>query len=266
MILPLALLLLGAAPPAVEATLDAGLAAHPAGAARAIWASGLLRGAAYAPSPLGEGSGPDPDPRFRLDRFDCQTLVETALALGAVTRVADAVPVLDDIRYSGAPSFARRNHYVESQWLPALAAKGYAEDVTVRLAGERAREETLVLTAERWLRAGARGRVVPGLPAEALPVGSFPVRFVPLAEVAALPSLPPGTIVLVVRTDRPDRPFRVTHMGILVEEGGVRSVRHASPLRGKVVDEPLDRFVRRLAAERGWRVAGLGFWSIRDGR
>ena len=253
--------------PAADAsrTLDDGLAARPAGAARATWAAGVLRGAPYADSPLGEGEGRDPDPRFRLDRFDCQTLVETAIALGGATRVEEARTLLDDVRYLGPPSWSRRAHSVEAQWLPSLAAKGWAEEATLRLAGARARQEPLVLTRERWRKARAAGRTLPGLSLDDLPVGEFPVAWVPLADVAAVASgIPAGTIVLVVREARPDRPFRVTHMGILTEEGGRKVVRHASPLRRRVVDEPLDAFVARLGRERSWKVAGLGLWTIRD--
>src|SRR5512147_642920 len=102
-----------------EPALDAGLAARAAGAPRAVWASGLLVGAPYRVSPLGEGSGIDRDPRFRLDAFDCQTLVETAIALGNARSVAEARVLLDDLRYEGPPDFQHRNHYVEAQWLTA---------------------------------------------------------------------------------------------------------------------------------------------------
>lgn len=119
----------------VEERLDAGLAEHAAGPARAAWASGLLRGAAYARSPLGEGAPPDGDPRFRLDSFDCTTLVETLIALGNATSVAEARLLLDDVRYDGPPLLAHRNHLVEAQWLPVNSRKGWVENVTGALNG-----------------------------------------------------------------------------------------------------------------------------------
>jgi Protein of unknown function (DUF1460) len=260
-VIPFLLLALLAAPPA----LDEGLRDLPAGPPRAVWAAGQLRGAPYAHSSLGEGGGIDPDPRFRLDRFDCVTLVETALALGASTRVADAAVLIDDIRYGGPVAFGSRNHYVEAQWLPSLVAKGWIEDATARVAGDRARREFEEYTLDRWRRSQAAGRLVPGLPVDGLPVGAFPLPFVPLEDVPPIAGqIPDGTIVLVVREARASRPYRVTHMGIVTSVGGKRVVRHASPGKGRVVDEPFDRFLARLRRFEGWPVSGLGFWAIRD--
>lgn len=259
--IPALLLALLAALPA----LDEGLRDLPAGPPRAVWAAGQLLGAPYAHSSLGEGEGIDPDPRFRLDRFDCVTLVETALALGASTRVADAAVLLDDIRYGGAVAFESRNHYVEAQWLPSLVVKGWIQDASLHVGGGRTRRAVEEYTAERWERSQAAGRLVPGLPAAGLPVGAFPLSFVPLADVPSVAGrIPDGTIVLVVREARTSRPHRVTHMGIVTFAGGRRVVRHASPGKGRVVDEPFDAFLGRLRRFEGWPVAGLGFWTILD--
>jgi hypothetical protein len=257
---------LWAGPPG--AALDAGLASRPPGPARAAFAAGLLRGAPYRTSPLGEGSRPDRDPRFRLDAFDCVTLVETAIALGNAGSVAEARALLDDVRYDGPPDFAHRNHYVEAQWLPANARKGWIEDVTEAVAGELALRAEIAHSAERWRAAARAGRLLPGLDPERLPVGSFPLPYLPLDHLPELASrIPEGTVLLVVRAERPSRPLRVTHMGIVVvgEDGG-RWLRHASDVPGvrRVRDERLDRFARRTARERAWPVSGVGLWAIRD--
>ncbi len=249
---------------AIGTRLDAGLAGHPRGAERAAWAAGLLRGQPYRTSPLGEGAGRDPDPRFRLDAFDCVTLVETALALGASTSTEEAAARLDGIRYAGAPSWEARLHYVESQWLPALVAGGWLEPVTAAVAGARARPATKVLDAATWARAERAGRVVPGLPPERLPLGTFALDVVPLAQVPEIADrIPHGTVLLVVREDRPDRPSRVTHMGLVVAApDGRRRVRHASDVPGvlRVRDEPLAAFLAR-AARRRWTVTGVSLYA-----
>lgn len=248
--------------------LDAGLAGHAAGPERAVWGSGLVVGMPYRTSPLGEGPGGslDADPRFRLDAFDCVTLVETALALGRATSVAEAARLLDAIRYDGAPSWESRRHYVESQWVPALVAGGWLEPATARIAGDRARRTVKVLDDATWARAERAGRVIPGLPPERLPRGAFPLEAVPLAQVAGVAGrIPPGTVLVVVRADRPDRATRVTHMGIVVRGAdGTPRLRHASDLPGvgRVTDEPLSAFLRRASAKR-WPVAGVSLFSIR---
>jgi hypothetical protein len=265
---PIAAALLLAGP---EAALDAGLAARAAGAGRAAWASGLLVGAPYRLSPLGEGGGPDADPRFRLDAFDCVTLVETAIALGNASRVEEAERLLDDVRYDGPADFTHRNHYVEAQWVPANLRKGWIADVTRELAGDRATVAAEKrLTPDGWKAAERSGHVLPDLPAASRPLGTFWLDVVPLDAVVALgPRIPEGAVLLVVRTDRPSRPYRVTHMGmVVVGPGGERLVRHASDVPGalRVRDEKLGAFVARLARQRGWPVVGVSLFAIRDNR
>lgn len=252
---------------AVRAALDAGLPAHDAGADRATWAAGQLRGMPYGESPLGEGEGRDPDPRFRLDRFDCTSLVETAIALGAARSVAEAEPLLDAIRYAAAPGFETRNHYVEAQWLPDLAAKGWIADVTAAVGGDAATVVTVRHARSDWREEARRGKLVAGLDPERMPDGETRLALVPLGRVTAIaPRIPAGTILLVVREERKGRPSRVVHMGIVVVDGrGERLVRHASRDRGRVVDESLARFVSRYGKQRSWPVAGFSFWEIRGG-
>jgi hypothetical protein len=249
----------------VREALDAGLDDHPAGAERATWAAGQLRGMPYGESPLGEGRGRDPDPTFRLDRFDCTSLVETALALGSARSVAEAVPLLDGIRYAGPPGFETRNHYVEAQWLPDLAAKGWVADVTGTVGGDAATVVTVRHTRADWREEARRGTLVAGLDPERMPDGESRLPLVPLGQVMAIAArIPEGTIVLVAREERKGRPYRVVHMGIVVVDArGERLVRHASRDLGRVVDERLQRFVARYEGQRTWPVQGFSFWGIR---
>jgi hypothetical protein len=86
-----------AAAPAPAAVARA-LGEAPPGGARAVRATAPVVGAPYLLSPLGEGAGPDPDPRFRLDAFDCMTFVETAVALGSASSLEEGRRALDDVR------------------------------------------------------------------------------------------------------------------------------------------------------------------------
>lgn len=269
--LPLALLLLLSAPPAPPAALLRALAERPAGAERAIAATAPLVGRRYVLSALGEGSGPDPDPRFRLDAFDCVTFVETAIALGSASDLAEATRILDDVRYDGAVSFDRRNHYVIPQWIPANLSRGWVEDVAELVAGTDAVDAVERFDEARWRRLARAGAVVRHLSRGALPVGEFHARMVPAARLRALADrIPDGTIVWVVREDAPGRPTRVTHGGLVVPgPHGERRVRHASSSVGttRVIEEPFDRFLRgQDRAHPGWPVSGLLMLRIRDGR
>jgi Protein of unknown function (DUF1460) len=257
---------LGAAPTEAVA---AALRSAAAGGARAAAATAAFVGAPYLASPLGEGAGPDPDPRFRLDAFDCMTLVETAVALGSASSLDEARGALDDIRYNAAPALAARNHEVLSQWIPANVAKGWIADAGASIAGPLARPTEKTYTAESWELVREAGRAIHGLPRRRLPLGTFSVTVVPAEDVGAVaPRIPQGTIAFVVRADAPDRATRITHAGIVVRgPRGAILVRHATSSKGvgRVIEEPIERFLRRQSqAWPRWPVEGIALFAIRD--
>jgi hypothetical protein len=266
----LAALLTLAAPEPERAVARALADGKPAGATRAVAATRPLLGAPYVLSPLGEGSGRDPDPRFRLDAFDCMTFVETAVALGSAGSLDEARVALDDIRYSGAPSWANRNHEVLSQWIPANLAKGWIAPATPAPPGADApRLAAKEYTPATWDAVRAAGRSIPGLSRGRLPLGRFVAPFVAPAEAPLVADrLADGAIVFVLREDAPGRATLVTHAGLVVRgAGGAALVRHATSTKGveKVIEEPLDRFLRREArAYPRWPLAGLSFFTVLD--
>jgi hypothetical protein len=258
-----------AAPDAAPAALLRALAEAPAGGARAAAATAPLLGARYLGSALGEGAGPDADPRFRLDAFDCQTFVETAVALGSSRTIGEARRALDAIRYQGAPELAGRHHEVLSQWIPANLARGWITDVTPEIGGGREMRLGREYTAEGWGRVHRAGRAIAGLPRDREPLGRFEAWAIPPAELAAVAArIPEGAVVFVVRQDQPDRSTRVSHSGLVtVRPGGERWVRHATSTPGvdRVIEEPLLRFARREArAYPRWPVAGYAFYGVPD--
>ncbi len=249
----------------------AALASVPAGAARASAATRPLLGAPYVRSALGEGTGPDADPRFRLDAFDCLGFLETAIALGSSRSLDEAARALDDVRYQGAPALGARNHEVQAQWLPANLEKGWLVDLTRPLAGARAVPAPIEFTPERWRALRAAGRAIDGLPVSREPVGAFELWAVPADELAALgPQIPDGTAIVVVREDQPSRCTRVSHVGLVVAgPSGERSVRHATAShgagQGRVVEEPLAVFVaRQRRARPAWPLVGFALFGLPD--
>src|SRR3954462_8703818 len=108
--------------------------------------SQLFLGVPYTDLPLGDGdSGPEPGPLFRTDGVDCQTYVETVLAMANAGSLKQAKSILDDIRYAdGKPSFQSRTHFTEAQGLPVKARRGYRADEVPAL-GRRAPASTLTL-------------------------------------------------------------------------------------------------------------------------
>jgi hypothetical protein len=252
-----------------EGQVERALRATPPGGPRAAAATRPFLAAPYLPSALGEGAGRDPDPRFRLDAFDCMTLVETALALGSAATLDEARLALDDVRYGGgAPSYEARNHEVISQWIPHNARKGWIAAATGALAA-RARPAEKDYSPASWRAVRAAGRQIPGVPRARLPAGRFSIPIVPAAEVPSLARLiDEGTLVFVVRADAADRATLVTHAGLVIRgAGGATLVRHATRSRGinRVIEEPLERFMRRQErALPRWPVEGLAFFAVPD--
>lgn len=253
------------APGALVARLQAARAGGP----RAAAAAGRLLGLPYALDPLGEAAGRDPDPRFRLDAFDCMTLVESAVALGSSGSVREARLAIDDVRYEGPPSFAGRNHEVVSQWIPANERKGWIAEVTPAVAGPLARRVEKRFDERSWELVRRAGRSLPGVPRGRLPRGTFGLHVVAPEDVPAIaPRLPEGTIAFVVREDAADRATPVTHAGIVARgAGGAALVRHATSTKGvgRVIEEGIERFLRRqVRAHPSRRLLGLSFFEIRD--
>lgn len=257
-----------ARPAALEAAIEAALAA-PAGGPRASAASAPLLGVRYATSPLGEGAGLDPDPRFRLDAFDCVTFVETALALGSAASLAEARRAMDDVRYRARVDVADRLHEVLSQWIPANLEKGWIAPASRAAAGPATRVEAVTYDLARWRRLAATGQRLTGVPLDQAPVGTFEVEVVPVAALRdAAPRIADGTIAFVVRAERDGLLTRVSHAGLVVVRGGVRLVRHASssPRFMQVVEEPLERFVAGQQRAQRRPVVGLALFTVQDAR
>lgn len=263
-----ALLVAAPAAPPPRALVEA-LRSAPAGGARAAAATRPLLGTPYVYSALGEGRGPDPDPRFRLDAFDCLGFVETALALGSSGSPAEAARALDDIRYHGPPELGWRNHEVQSQWIPENVAKGWIVELSRELAGARAVRAAKEFTAETWRAVHRGGRAIHGLPPAREPLGRFELWAVAQADLEAVaPRIPDGALVFVVREDAPDRSTRITHAGLVIAgPSGERWVRHATSTLGvrRVIEEPLARFARREErAHPRWPLVGLAFYGVPD--
>jgi hypothetical protein len=253
----------------VEPAIERALASAPAGGPRAAAASAPLLGVPYLLSPLGEGAGLDPDPRFRLDAFDCVTFVETALAFGSATSLEEARRALDDIRYRRRVDVADRLHEVVSQWIPSNLAKGWIAPASRAAAGAATRVEAVTYDAARWRRLAASGQRLTGVPLDQAPVGRFELEVVPVAALGeAAPRIPDGTIAFVVRTERDDRLTRVSHAGLVVVRDGQRLVRHASSSAGvlRVVEEPLARFVAGQQRVQGRKLVGLALFTAQDAR
>ncbi len=254
------LLLLAVRPEAtVGGTLTA-LSSDPIGPQRVLAASALLLGTPYEKEPLGEGQPKHPNPRLRLDRMDCQTFVETAIALGQGQTEPELRAALDDLRYGGQPDYENRNHFMMSQWLPRNIEKGYLRDLTRTLFPD-APTATKVVTVASW---STRQPKTIQLPADKVPLGTHELAYVPIEQITAAESrIPTGTLLVWVRANSAHYPDRVTHLGFLVRQGDRTFLRHESDVYHRAVDEPLAHFIARNNRY-DWKVIGASLFAVED--
>ncbi len=217
-------------------------------------------GTPYQASPLGEGQGKDADPRIRFDAVDCLTFVETTLAMALAKSPADVEPLLQRVRYAKEQTYDDRNHLMEAQWLPNNVVKGFLRDRTRELGGAAVVLTEKTLTAKSW--AGTAGLALE-LPEARHLAGTFPFPIVPIGQaLEAARKAPTGTLVVVVRADRPQLVTRVSHLGFLVQ-GKRPLLRHASRTFGRVTDEDLEAFLSRNLGYAKWTVSGLAFYEAK---
>ena len=218
-------------------------------------------GTPYAFSPLGEGEGADADPLFRWEAVDCLTFVETAMALSLAQTWEEVLPLLNDIRYEkGKPSYEARNHIMEAQWLPFNLKKGYLKSIAASLPKGHIKQTHKRLTAQTW--EFPEGRSLK-LPSGARPLGRFELEMIPVAQALPLFSkLPEGSLIVFIRADSPRLITRVRHLGLLVHGPGGPMLRHASRTFKKVVDEPIERYIRRNLAHANWTIEGVAVYEL----
>lgn len=229
--------------------------------ARFLAATEGFLGTPYVLSPLGEGEGHDPDPLLRYDAADCVTMVEESMALALTPDDARVLETLNRIRYEAEPSFDGRLHVMEAQWLPVNLSRGLLEDVT-RLYGKAATKRVSKrITEATWQEKGGKGL---GLSPAAQVKGEFFIDLVPSEQAPAVLSVAPaGLIVVVVRADRPRLVSRITHVGVLVQKPSGPFLRHASRSFKKVVDEPVEKYLKRNLEFGAWTVEGVSLYRVR---
>jgi Protein of unknown function (DUF1460) len=170
------------------------------------------------------GGGPDVPEQLSatLEGFDCVTFIETVLALAISNSADEFADALRNIRYEGGEvDWFRRNHYMV-HWAEINEKQGLISNITE---GAGTKKKTRFLS------------VVPGLePAQA----SF--RCFPKNSFARARSLMrTGDIILFASTRKE---LDVFHTGVIVIKDDEVLMRHATRTAGRVVEEPLTRFLK----------------------
>lgn len=209
-------------------------------------------GARYKLDPLGEGPTAriDRDPIVRFDRVDCLTFVEQVLAFAQRERFDEAVSLLQRYRYQGGEiRWRKRRHLMELQWLPQLAKAGALVDITARVGGEATRVAKRTITRRHYPGGYARFKRRMG---HAAPTGDIALPYLPPKALRArIDALPPVTMLALVRKTGVLAPLFIKHVGLVLRDGkgGAPVFRHAIHVFGRVVDEPLPKYLARHARD-----------------
>ncbi len=227
--------------------------------------SAMFVGRRYQISPLGEGplGSVDADPIARFDRFDCVTYVEQVMALAWFGKLDAAIAELQHIRYAaGQIRYGARKHIMMAQWIPQNIAAGFVRDISSSVAGGP------VSYAE--LQLGERDFVSPlgrklKLSRADRPLGTHRLPIIPVDRLGGLIGrIPHGTIITSIRAPRSGVPYRASHVGLVIDEGGKKVVRHAHRRRGRVVEQPLETFSREAQRWRRWPIVGFNLLAIAE--
>ena len=227
---------------------------------RVLEVSARFLGTPYLHSPLGEGTGVDPDPIIRFDAVDCLTFVEETLALSVAHNPTEVVPLLLQIRYAHTPTYEDRNHLMEAEWLPNNVRKGFLRDITRTFGGAATVRVRKVITARSWASPSSR---LLKLPEPRHVIGSFEMDMVPLADaLSRAREIPAGAILLVIREEKPRRVTRITHLGFVVQKNDRTFLRHAARSGyHRVIEEDLTAFLTRNSKYGKWPVSGIALFE-----
>ena len=259
-------------------------------AQRIHYFSAALLNRPYVNEPLGEGLNGEfnQEPLYRLERFDCQTFVETVMALSLAHNLAEFKALLTKIRYAnGEITFAKRNHFPSADWLPNNSKNGFIQDITEQVAGQQnIATASAYINRQQWYRYLTQNRIkIPGLtPAEVYnklkqlqAQGQFAVntwasiRYIPLNKLlikgkpdqALLNQIPDGAIVLIVKhlplANMIGTDMNVSHMGFAIWQHHTLYFRAASAEMMRTTDIKLTDYLRK---EKG--IKGISLYQIKS--
>ena len=176
----------------------------------------------YLNNPLGGGPDAQESLVVRFDGFDCVTYVETVLALAQSRSAGEFREALREMRYAGGHiSWHSRNHYM-LDWIRNNRRRGIVKNVTN---GPHAISRTRRLS------------LIEELPAKTTTFRVFPKRS--LVRIRRL--MQTGDIALFASTRHN---LDVFHMGFIVRRGDDLWLRHASRTAERVIEQPLEDFLK----------------------
>jgi len=210
-----------------------------------------LKGKPYFLGPMGEGRSIHPSykPRVNFNEMDCLTYIEHVLALAYTKDYNDFFNVLQKIRYkNGVMEYNKRNHFLVADWLLYNQLKVESEDLALGnfLLFEKEIDRKKFFNDSSLVNPKVS---IPFLPKEKAIVYADTVKFAKdtIFAVAILSDLPG---------------LDAAHTGFVVGSSKKKGLmlRHASQLKGKIIEQPLSEFLKTTKI----KTSGISFFIFED--
>lgn len=252
--------------------------------------SAELLNAPYSEGALGEGINGryDQNPLYRFDYFDCETYVDTVMALAFASDLSDFKNKINQIRYKqGNVSFTCRNHFPSADWIPNNKKNGYIRELNFLIAGKKTRVNRTQINLRNWYHNLTTDRIrIPYLSSQEKETRLFllkkegqaqsaseyiSISYIPVFDLLQNPKLrqriPSGSLIFFVGHDsylssRMGTPMNVLHMSFAIWNNGQLYCRMASSKAGRVLDVLFPDYLKTYLSL--GTLDGISVWSITD--
>lgn len=247
---------------------------------RIVMFSGLFLGKPYALTALGEGPSGDYDqfPLYRCDAFDCETYVDTVLALALSNHFNQFKRRINEIRYLHAEiGFTQRNHFTDLDWNQNNQQQGFLNDITCSIYDKQhhpiCKQSSALIDKPSWyqhmrpsiLRLSdvndvAQAKKLAALKQEGskLPITLSTLPYLPFtalfnkqgqANNDIFQQIPNAAVIEIVRPNwnlckEIGTHLNVSHLGFAIWKNKTLFFRQASSTAGAIVDSPLIDYLR----------------------
>ncbi|OGV44104.1 MAG: hypothetical protein A3F46_10550 [Legionellales bacterium RIFCSPHIGHO2_12_FULL_42_9] len=232
-------------------------------------------GLPYQLGALGEGPNAryDQSPLYRIDSFDCETFVDTVLAIALSNNWEGFKQCIRKVRYwQGHAQFTARNHFTDLDWNKNNQQQGYLSDITLNFKDSTNQAVALIATATidkpSWYGHLTSANIKLRHPnafeqkkrllelqqqGSQLPISKSSIAYIPLTALffrngqpnnALFAQIPNAAIIEIIRPNwdlqsQIGTCLNVSHLGFVFWKNGKLIFRQASTVYHKVVDVSL---------------------------
>jgi len=237
-------------------------------------------GKPYFLGALGEGNHGDYNqlPLYRTDVFDCETYVDTVLALAFASNLNDFKHYINQIRYrDGHVAFIYRNHFTCLDWNINNQHEGFVKDITTTIHDKHNKSivkfASALINKPAWynhmntsiiqipnIDENSRAKLLESLKLEGsnLPIVTSTIPYIPLTALFnedgkendyLFKQIPNAAIIEIVRpnwnlSEEIGTNLNVSHLGFAIWENDKILFRQASSSEHQVIDIPLIDYLR----------------------